>query len=180
MSFASSAFGGSYVTTGQSGAQTQIDVNHQSYFTFTAPGGGATLSGGKFTMKTGTSTTGSITLRLFQGTIVSLNSLPTALATLTQTVTEFCTGFANCGQFGLHTMDFPSAPNLTGGVTYTAVLSTGPDVADVQSQAYFIKPGTVALANPDAPQPQLIKDFSVSSLTAVAERPDWLARLCRA
>lgn len=39
-------------------------------------------------------------------------------------------------------MDFPSAPNLTGGVTYTAVLSTGPDVADVESQAYFIKRGT--------------------------------------
>ena len=55
---------GSYVTTGQTGAQTQIDAFHKSSFTI-AVQDPTLFSGGIFTMKAGTATQDPITFKLY-------------------------------------------------------------------------------------------------------------------
>ena len=75
-----------YITTGQTGAQTQIDVNHTSTWTFT-PASNTTLSGGYFTMKDGSATTADVTLSLYAGPTASLYAGPTATGAPLATIT---------------------------------------------------------------------------------------------
>ena len=69
LSTASDAFAQStyYLWTGQSGAQTQIDVDHKSSWYITvASGSSFTFGGGKFTIKKGSSASDTISLELYQ------------------------------------------------------------------------------------------------------------------
>ena len=121
-----------YLATGQTGAQTQIDVNHSSSWTL-IPNVAFDLGGGLFVMKDGSSTTQTLMLSIYQGT----NTSGTLVDTVTLNHTQFCAQVTNCGQFDVHSFLFSSPVPLTIGTTYFVQLtSTAPDV---QSQAYFIK-----------------------------------------
>ena len=54
-----------YLATGQTGAQTQIDVNHTSSWVMT-PNVNFDLGGGLFTMKDGSSTSATVNLSLIK------------------------------------------------------------------------------------------------------------------
>lgn len=140
-----------YFSTDITGAQTQIDVNHTSLWV-TTPGGNVDILGGIFTMKAGSNASADITFSLYAGNL-NLTQLATATALVSKTLTyaQFAAQTPNAGQFEFHAFDVatPSSPyTLTGGQTYTAVLSS--TAADVQSQAYFIKDsGLMYLRDPN-------------------------------
>lgn len=122
-----------YFTTGQAGAQTQIDLNHATTNTFTATSAWE-LGGGDFTMKSGGTTTALINLALYQGT----SAAGTLLATLTDTNAQFCTAHGgNCQSFNTTPFHFTNPYTLTTGVTYFLALTS--PALDTQSTAYFIK-----------------------------------------
>ena len=121
-----------YLATGQTGAQTQIDVNHTSSWLMT-PNSNFDLAGGLFTMKDGSSTSATVTLSLYQG----LNASGPLVGSLNLTHTDFCAQVGNCGQFGTHQFFFGVPISLVPGTTYFAALTSS--AADVQSLAYFIK-----------------------------------------
>lgn len=121
-----------YLATGQTGAQTQIDVNHTSSWLMT-PNSIFDLGGGLFTMKDGSSTSATITLSLYQG----ISASGSLLGSLNLTHTNFCAQVGNCGQFDSHPFSFGVPISLVPGTTYFAALTSS--AADVQSQAYFIK-----------------------------------------
>ena len=139
-----------YFSTDITGAQTQIDVNHTSIWV-TTPGGNVDILGGIFTMKAGASASADITFSLYSGSL-NLAQVATATALVSQTLTyaQFAAQ-ATPGQFEFHAFDVatPSSPyTLTGGQTYTAVLSSTAN--DVQSQAFFIKDsGLMYLRDPN-------------------------------
>lgn len=131
-----------FVTTDQTGAQTQIDTAHTSSWTFT-PTYSWALGGGIFAMKAGSSTIDDIRLTLYQG----LDSTGTVLGQVIQTKTQFDAAcVAPCsGGYPDHRFDFTTPVSLSAGVSYyLALTSTAPDV---QSQAYFIKSGTYLFLN---------------------------------
>lgn len=140
-----------YFSTDITGAQTQIDVNHTSIWV-TTPGGNVDILGGIFTMKAGASASADITFSLYSGSL-NLAQVATATALVSQTLTyaQFAAQTPNPGQFEFHAFDVatPSSPyTLTGGQTYTAVLSSTAN--DVQSQAFFIKDsGLMYLRDPN-------------------------------
>lgn len=119
-----------YLATGQTGAQTQIDVSHSSSWVMT-PNTAFAFGGGLFTMKQGQSTVAPVTLALFQGT----SAAGSLLATATLTATNFCAQVANCGQYAYHA--FTMSVSLQAGVSYFAQLTSPAD--NTQSLAYFIK-----------------------------------------
>src|SRR5947207_1546278 len=121
-----------YLATGQTGAQTQIDVNHTSSWVMT-PNVNFDLGGGLFTMKDGSSTSATVNLSLYQG----LDATGVLVGSLTLTNTNFCAQAANCGQFSYHQFFFGVPVSLAPGTTYFAALTSS--AADVQSLAYFIK-----------------------------------------
>lgn len=140
-----------YFSTDITGAQTQIDVNHTSLWV-TTPGGNVDILGGIFTMKAGSNASASITFSLYAGNLDPTQvAAATALVSKTLTYAQFAAQTPNAGQFEFHAFDVatPSSPyTLTGGQTYTAVLSS--TAADVQSQAYFIKDsGLMYLRDPN-------------------------------
>ncbi|MCE2883235.1 MAG: hypothetical protein LW636_12895, partial [Planctomycetaceae bacterium] len=59
-----------FMTTGQTGAQVQVDVNHTQHWTYTLTGNVSDVVGGLFTMKRGSQTTASITFEVFEGTML--------------------------------------------------------------------------------------------------------------
>ena len=126
-----------YVTTGQTGAQTQIDMFHSSKFTIT-PTAATTILGGNFTMKNGSSTVAAGHKVEF----ILWNSTRTVkLGSVLYTAEEFCTAHGgNCGTFAPTLFTFSSPVSLVAGQTYYAEL-TSPDAEDRQSEAYFIKGG---------------------------------------
>lgn len=140
-----------YFSTDITGAQTQIDVNHTSLWV-TTPGGNVDILGGIFTMKAGSSASADITFSLYAGNL-NLTQLATATALVSKTLTyaQFAAQTPNAGQFEFHAFDVatPSSPyTLTGGQTYTAVLSS--TAADAQNRAYFIKDsGLMYLRDPN-------------------------------
>jgi hypothetical protein len=121
-----------YLATDQTGAQTQIDVNHTSTWTLT-PNSAFDFGGGIFVMKDGSNTSATVILSLYQGT----DANGTLLGAVTLTHAAFCAQVGNCGQFGTHRFDFTVPVPLQVGVTYFAALTSSAN--DVQSQAYFIK-----------------------------------------
>lgn len=139
-----------YLTTGQTGAQTQIDINHTSSWTLT-PTFAFDLGGGSFEMKAGSSAAATALLTLYQGT----SQAGTILGQVTLTNLAFCTQVSNCGAFGVHDFFFGSAVPLSVGTTYFVALTSL--AADVQSQAYFIKAANSfigdASGNPIIPPP---------------------------
>lgn len=140
-----------YFSTDITGAQTQIDVKHTSLWV-TTPGGNVDILGGIFTMKAGSNASVAITFSLYAGNL-NLTQVASATALVSQTLTyaQFAAQTPNAGQFEFHPFDVatPSSPyTLTGGQTYTAVLSSTAN--DVQSQAYFIKDsGLMYLRDPN-------------------------------
>lgn len=131
-----------YFVTSQTGAQTQLDVNHTTSWSFTATSAW-TLGGGDFTMKEGSSTSADVALLLYQGT----SSAGALLDSLTLTSAAFCTlHTGNCGSFNSTPLHFATPYTLTAGLDYYLTLTSFS--SDVQSQAYFIKnPGTVTISD---------------------------------
>ena len=122
-----------YATTGQAGAQTQIDVGHSTTLSFRAASAWD-LGGGNFTMKDGSSTSATITLSLYQGT----SAAAPLLRSITLSTATFCTlHTGNCQSFSTTPLHFTSPYALTTGSDYFLTL-TSPAV-DQQSTAYFIK-----------------------------------------
>lgn len=115
-----------YVTTGHTGAQTQIDIRHTTSWYITVYSG-TTLSfgGADLTMKRGSSTTVTATFTLMEG-----GPGGAVLGTKSLTSASFTTSFASVA------FHFASPLSLAPGVYYATLTSTAPDV---QSQAYFIK-----------------------------------------
>ena len=139
-----------YLATGQTGAQTQIDVNHTSSWEMT-PNLNFDLGGGLFTMKDGSSTSATVILTLYQG----IDATGSVLASLNLTHASFCIQVGNCGQFATHQFFFATPVALVPGTTYFAALTSA--AADVQSLAYFIKNDSFFISDqnsvPIAPQP---------------------------
>lgn len=121
-----------YLATGQTGAQTQIDINHTSSWLLT-PNVNFDFGGGVFTMKDGTTTTDNIILSIYKGT----NNLGILLDVHSVTNTAFCGQVTNCGSYAYHQMFFNAPVTLVAGTTYFVNLTS--PAADVQSKAYFIK-----------------------------------------
>lgn len=122
---------GSYLDTGHTGAQTQIDTAHTSVWVIT-PTSNATLDGGYFTMKDGSATIDDIVLTVYDPSNSVVDSV-------TLTHSQFCQGYALCGQFQYHTFLFAQPVSLNGGVTYRVELTSV--APNTQSAAYFIKGG---------------------------------------
>jgi hypothetical protein len=121
-----------FVTTGQQGAQTQIDVNHSSSWTFNVVSD-FTLGGGKFEMKDGPQTVQDITLNVWQGSIGG-----TLYAQKTLTNPQFDTVHGgNPQSYDTTVFLFPLNVTLQGGNTYVVNLTS--TAIDAQSKAYFIK-----------------------------------------
>jgi len=120
-----------YLSTGQTGAQTQIDTAHTSSWLLD-PNVDFSFAGGLFTMKAGGSVANPVTLSLYSGS----DATGTLLASVTFTSTNFCLQAA-CGQFNTHQFLFTTPIALTAGSTYFATLTSS--APNTQSQAYFIK-----------------------------------------
>lgn len=120
-----------YVTTGQSHANTQIDVSHSSTWLLELDAGsGLELGGGDFTIKRGQHTALPITLSLYEGTDAS-GLLVDRVSVLPAAVTQ---------AYGLVHFGFAAPVVLEGGVDgasyFLALTST---TADAGSRQYFIK-----------------------------------------
>jgi hypothetical protein len=121
-----------FLSTGQTGAQTQIDINHSSEWSFT-PTVPWQFGGGFFTMKEGSRTVAPIVFRLYEGRNASSVDL---IAQVTLSNAQFCAQ-APCQQYNVRDFHLVSPVQLTAGTTYFASLtSTAPDR---QAEAYFIK-----------------------------------------
>ncbi|HUS07219.1 MAG TPA: PEP-CTERM sorting domain-containing protein [Bryobacteraceae bacterium] len=129
-----------YLATDQSGAQTQIDVNHTSTWLLT-PNVAFDFGGGLFTMKDGSGTSANVTLSFYQG----VNASGTLLGTVPLTVTSFCAQVSNCGQFAFHQFFFATPIPMAAGTTYFAALTS--PALDTQSTAYFIKNNTYFISD---------------------------------
>ena len=123
-----------FITTGQAGAQTQIDVNHTSSWVIT-PAADFVLGGGNFTMKDGPSTASPISLTLYLGS----DATGSVIDTFTYaTDADFCTAHITpCNQFDPVPFHFAQVDTLLAGQTYFVALSS--PALDTQSTAYFIK-----------------------------------------
>lgn len=133
-----------FITTGQAGAQTQIDVNHTSTWSINSS---VTfdLGGGDFKMKDGgNSTVADIVLTLYSG--LSANPL-NILAQITLTNAQFDTAHGGNPQSFLNVpFHFSSPFTLAANTDYFVALTS--IAVDTQSTAYFIKqPGAFTIVN---------------------------------
>ncbi len=137
-----------YVATNITGAQTQIDINHRSYWTFSTGASVANFTGGSFVMKKGNSANGSVNFAVILGTYQDfLNNYnagtgaytnPSA-GTLGNIIVQQSLDQTNFGSSFTQTAFSGVTTTLAGGTTFTAVLWSS--VPDVQSQAFFVKQG---------------------------------------
>lgn len=167
------AHGGYFrITTGQQGAQVQLDVNHTHDYVITpanmaaVPGSPDFILGGVFEMKAGPSSAFDITVALYEaalplpanytsGSDVLITPVGPAIATRSLTHGEFCAqpGVTNCQSFATHTFDFLVPVQLNPVVTYFLRLESA-QPADQQNQAYFIKePNPYVLTFINEPEP---------------------------
>lgn len=118
----------SYIYTGKTGAQTQIDYRHSSTWSIlVAEGANVVLGGGKITMKVGSATTANVTLACYAGT----SSAGKLLASSTLQPSAFTQKFAPI------TFSFGKlVDQLTAGDYFCEMTS---NAQDPQSEAYFIK-----------------------------------------
>ncbi|MEY3023730.1 MAG: hypothetical protein RJA16_556 [Planctomycetota bacterium] len=138
-----------YVATNITGAQSQIDINHRSYWTFSTGASVANFTGGSFEMKRGQSAVGSVSFAVILGTYQdflnnynagtgaytnpSAGSLGSIIVQQSLDQTHFSnSSFQQTAFSGVTT-------TLAGGTTFTAVLWSS--VPDTQSQAFFVKQG---------------------------------------
>jgi uncharacterized repeat protein (TIGR01451 family) len=119
-----------YVTGPNSGAESKIDNNPDTVtFPLTVTGAGTySLSGSILFLKSGTITTGTITLSVMSGA--------STLATVTLSNAQFCSGTSNCQSYAYHTFTFPAPAVLSAG-SYSLVLSSS--ATPQQNDAYFAK-----------------------------------------
>lgn len=118
-----------FVSTGQTGAQVQCDINHTRFWTYTVTADVNDVDGALFNMKIGSGTVEDITFSIFEGTFDDYGTAPSLLE-LTLTPASFTQSF--------DWIPFQTtAINLQAGVTYTGVLAS--DALDPQESAYFIK-----------------------------------------
>ena len=116
-----------FVSTGQTGAQVQTDVNHTQSWTYSVSTDVYGIDGGLFVMKIGPKTSADI---LFTITDVTTSTL---LMSVVLSPTSFTQSFSP--------VRFEGSPiYLSAGHTYTATLSSA--AADTQVDAYFIKGGS--------------------------------------
>jgi uncharacterized protein YxeA len=126
-----------FVSTGQSNANVQLDVNHTQHWTYGVSSDVNGIDGALFTMKRGPSTGADITFLIFQGVYQDfVENTYTALFSKTLSSSAFTQSY--------DPVSFQGAPiNLTAGNIYTAVLlSNTPDTGSTQ---YFIKGDTSTL-----------------------------------
>lgn len=127
-----------FVTTGQTGAQVQLDRDHTQSWTYYVNRPVNDVTGTRFTMKRGPQTSDNITLSLYRGTLAEVPTL-TPLTSITLTPSSFTQ------QYTPINFTFPSPVDLEPFYYYTAVLtSTAPDR---QSAAYFIKGGSLSFTD---------------------------------
>ncbi len=129
-----------FVTSGQTGKQTQIDINHSSSWDF-AVINDFLFGGGVLTMKDGPSTTAEVTLAVWEG--------GNRLAYVTLDNTPFSHSYAS-----VHS-DLPAAVWLLARRSYSIRLTS--IAPDRQNSAYFIKATSYgffdANGNPLSPDP---------------------------
>ena len=126
------ATAGIFVSTGQTGAQVQCDIEHTQHWTYSVSQDVDDITGALLTMKMGSQTTASITFAIYEGDYASFGG-PAMLLTSTLTPSAFTQAFTP--------VMFSGAPiSLYAGHTYTAVLFSSAN--DTQSTAYFIKGGS--------------------------------------
>lgn len=130
--FAAAAEASIFVSTGQTGAQVQCDVNHTQHWTYSVSQDVADIGGALLTMKRGPQTSASITFSIYEGLFSDFGSAVNLL-TLTLSPADFTQSWSP--------IMFSAAPiELRAGRTYTAVLFSA--AQDSQSEAFFIKGGT--------------------------------------
>lgn len=150
------------VQTGIQGAQTQIDVNHTSTWSFTT-GAAWSFGGGTFEMKAGPQTSANITLSIFEGT----NFSAPAFGTINLTSAGFCGQLGNCQQFGAVSFLFGTALALKENTTYFVDLTS--TAVDNASRQYFIKGTSSALRFVDADGNPMPTTFLASDAGSVPE-----------
>ncbi len=162
-----------FVFTGQSNAQTQIDVNHTSSWNFTTGNAPFDLGGGNFTLKEGPTTSANIVLTLYQG----IDAAGAQVAQLNLTNAQFDALFAppitdpaeNTQSFTLVPLHFAAPFTLSVNSQYhLALTSVAPDT---QSQAYFIKgydSFTIQTPNGDTPPDVTVQVPEPSSMMVLA------------
>lgn len=128
----STAHAAIFVSTGQTGAQVQCDINHTQHWTYSVSQDVGDIGGALLTMKRGPQTSASISFVIYEGTLADL-ALATNLLSVTLGPSDFTQNWSPIA--------FSATPiTLLAGRTYTAVLYS--DAIDSQSQAYFIKGGS--------------------------------------
>lgn len=139
------------IETGHTGAQTQIDVGHTSWWSFSVGSAGVYDVHGYLTIKDGPSTTENVYLGLFSGVVsappasgvYSAGAWPAAgltyLASATVTHSQVTGSFFQYGLTPATDIFSFTTPTLAAG-NYTLALYSS--AIDAQSQAYFIKGGT--------------------------------------
>jgi hypothetical protein len=156
-----------YLATGQTGANTQVDVDHTSTWNFT-PDTDFTFGGGLFTMKAGQNAAADIVFALYQGTDAS----GVLLDKVTLTNTQFCAQ-ASCNQYDFHQFFLTSTISLSSGTSYFANLTS--QAVDTQTEAYFIKSGDYFISDqtgsPVNPSP-------IEAAPAPTPEPSSLALIC--
>ena len=120
-----------FVSTGQTGAQVQVDIAHTQNWEFT-PGVDIDIDGAKFKMKRGPSTSDDVSFTLIEGIFADWNTGGTVISDVSLVVAPFTQ------QFEFY--DFFAPVTLQAGTTYTGILWS--DAIDTQSTAYFVKRGT--------------------------------------
>lgn len=131
-SIASNSNAAIFVSTGQTGAQVQCDINHTQHWTYSVSQDISDIGGALLTMKRGPQTTASISFVIYEGSFADF-ATATNLLSVTLGPADFTQNWSP--------IMFSATPiNLLAGRTYTAVLYS--DAIDSQSQAYFIKGGS--------------------------------------
>lgn len=120
-----------FVSTGQTGAQVQVDEAHTQNWEFT-PGVDIDIEGAKFKMKVGPSTSADVSFTLIEGIFADWN---TASSTVISNVSLVVDPFTQKFEF----YDFLASVTLQADTTYTGILWS--DAVDTQSTAYFVKEG---------------------------------------
>ena len=122
-----------FLFTGQTNAQTQIDVNHTSTWDI-SPGANFDLAGGEFDMKDGPHTTADVLLTLYDGG-VQIGQVDYTQAQFAAAHTGNDQNFNGAGQFTPFLFGTPIT--LLVGHSYEVDLTSV--ATDAQDEAYFIK-----------------------------------------
>jgi hypothetical protein len=156
-----------YLATGQTGANTQVDVDHTSTWLFT-PHADFTFGGGLFTMKAGQNAAADVVFSIYQGNDAS----GTLLDSATLTSAQFCTQ-ATCNQYDFHQFFLNSPISLSSGTSYFANLTS--QAVDTQTEAFFIKSGDYFISDENGSP---LNPSPIQSAPAPTPEPSSLALIC--